>query len=182
MVGVATPSFRKWTAAVSAPATYRAGADATETRRLSGSSRSPSARSIAARAPSWRSPMYRITRFARSTRAAVNAPSSTACGLSVIRCRSLRLRGSPSAPLTTMTAFPRDRSATAPHFIAVGKAAPPRPTSLSRSIWSMKSGPTCGSVPRVSWPERRRVIWPRAGRRRCGSCFARKPADRSSAR
>ena len=46
-------------------------------------------------------------------------------------------KASPSAPLTTITALPRERFATARHLVAVGNAAPPRPSRLARSICSM---------------------------------------------
>ena len=79
-----------------------------------------------------------ISSSAATARAASAPPSSTRCGSASRSARSLRLAGSPSAPLATTIARPRE-PATARILMAVGNAPPPRPSSPARSISSINA-------------------------------------------
>ena len=72
---------------------------------------------------------YTMACWARSVLAATASPSSTRCGARASSNASLRLAGSPSAPLATTTGRRRDAPATARHLAATGNHAPPWPTS-----------------------------------------------------
>ena len=76
-----------------------------------------------------------IASSAPTARAATTAPSITRCGAWARSTRSLRLAGSPSAPLPTTIAR-RRRPATARSFMAVETCAPPRPRRPLRSTAS----------------------------------------------
>ncbi len=149
VVGRASASLTKWTAADSSPATYVGGAATSATGRRRSAARSAIARDRAARAMVCSLPTYRTIRSAPTASAAICAPSSTRCGRAAIRVRSLALRGSPSAPLASTIARPSPRAATVAHFRATGKPAPPRPRRplSARTSMMARRSPAGGNGP-----------------------------------
>src|SRR5207237_2203565 len=95
--------------------------------------RAPRAPRIAASAARCFVPTYTMMSGAPTAAASRSVPSMTRCGRVAIKVRSLRLSGSPSAPLARTTARPLARLATARHFRPTGNAAPPRPSRLADS-------------------------------------------------
>ena len=78
-----------------------------------------------------------MTWSAPTAPAAIRAPSMIRYGLRTIRVRSLKLPGSPSAPLTTTVPARSALAATVRHFVPVGNPAPPRPRSPDASSSSI---------------------------------------------
>ena len=96
-----------------------------------------------------------MTRSAPTVSAAISAPSRTRYGLRDNNSRSLKLPGSPSAPLTTTVAASVGEAfaATVRHFVPVGNPAPPRPRSPEASSSSIvAAGPSLAAAARPSPP------------------------------
>ena len=113
----------------SSPATNPSGASMTVTRWRStfADLRSLSAALIVTTA---RDGMYMTTLSAETAAAATSRPSSTRCGARESSCASLRLKGSPSAPLPITTGYaPGDRRELASGGEA-GAAAPSQPGAI----------------------------------------------------